>query len=348
MQIRGFFMRHTLAILALAVGLTPFTRMSSPPLSAAEALYAAAGQVPIGGAARFDYLAVDSAAKRLYVTHGTEVVVIDTATQKVVGRIADTNGVHGIALADGRGYVTAGAENKVAIVDLKTLQTLSKVDTGANPDAIVYEPGRKEIYSLNHTGKSVTVIDAASGKVTATIPLAGVAESGAADPGLGRVYVNVEDKNSVAVIDTKTHTVIANWSVAPAEEPTGMAIDTVRHRVFVGGGPSQVMLDGATGKVVASVKICDGTDATMFDAGASLSMSSCSDGHITIVRVGPGDTMTVAQTLETSRGARTMTLDPATHKIYTAAATLGPPAAAGGRPVPVPDSFRVLVYAPTK
>lgn len=127
-----------------------------------------------------------------------------------------------------------------------------------------------------------------------------------------------------------------------------MAIDTVRHRVFVGGGPSQVMLDGATGKVVASAPICGGTDATMFDAGASRSMSSCSDGHITIVRVGPGDTMTVAQTLETSRGARTMTLDPVTHKIYTAAATLGPPAAAGGRPVPVPDTFRVLVYAPTK
>lgn len=341
-------MRRTLALLALAVGFTALATLSSSLVSAAEDLYAAAGQVPIGGAARFDYLAVDSAAKRLYVTHGTEVVVIDMATQKVVGRITGTNGVHGIAFAGGRGFVTAGAENKVAIVDLKTLQTVMKVETGANPDAIVYEPAHQEIYSLNHTGKSVTVINAATGAVTATIPLAGDAESGAADPALGRVYVNIEDKNSVDVIDTKTHTVIAHWPVAPAGEPTGMAIDTVRHRVFVGGGPSQVMLDGATGKVVASAPICDGTDATMFDASASLSMSSCSDGHITIVRIGPGDKMAVAQTLDTSRGARTMTLDPATHRIYTAAATLGPPATAGGRPVPVPDSFRVLVYAPTK
>ena len=337
-------MRHALPF-ALAVALILAAISSPAPVSAAQELYAAAGQVPIGGAARFDYLAVDGAATRLYVTHGTEVVVIDIATQKIVGRITDTNGVHGIAFAGGRGFVTAGAENKVAIVDLNTLQTVMKVDTGANPDAIVYEPGRKEIYSLNHTGKSATVIDAASGKVTATIPLAGAAESGAVDPGLGRVYVNIEDKNSVDVIDTKTHTVIAHWPVGPAEEPTGMAIDTVRHRVFVGGGPSQVMLDGATGKVVASAPICDGTDATTFDASASLSMSSCSDGHITIIRVGPGDKMAVAQTLATSRGARTMTLDPATHQIYTAAATFSA-AVGGARPVAVPDTFRVLVYAP--
>ena len=338
-------MRHALSV-TLAVAVMALSIRSGVPLSAAQDLYSAAGEVAIGGAARFDYLAVDSPAKRLYVTHGTEVVVIDTSNDTVVGRISDTNGVHGIAFANGRGFVTAGAENKVAIVDLKTLQTVMKVETGANPDAIVYEPGRQEIYSLNHTGKSVTVIDAASGKVTATIPLEGVAESGAVDPGLGRVYVNVEDKNSVAVIDTKTHTVIANWSVAPAEEPTGMAIDPVRHRVFVGGGPSQVMLDGVTGKVVASAAICAGTDATMFDAAAGLSMSSCSDGHITIIRIGPGDKMTVAQTLNTSRGARTMTFDPATHKLYTAAATLNPPANAGDRPVPVPNSFRVLIYAP--
>lgn len=315
-------------------------------VAAADAQYAPAGEIPIGGLGRFDYLAVDSPAKRLYVSHGTEVVVIDTTTNKVIGKIADTPGVHGIAIApNGKGFITVGQENKVAIFDLKTLQVSMRVDTGANPDAIVYEPTNKEIYSLNHTGKSVTVIDSASGKVTATIPLSGVAESGATDSALGRVYVNIEDTGAVDVIDIKTHKVVANWKVAPAEEPTGMAIDPVRHRLFVGGGPSQVMLDGSTGKVVASAKICDGTDATFFDTAASTSMSSCSDGHISIIKIGPGDTMTVTQTLETKRGARTMALDPVTHKIYTAAQDLLP-APAGGRAQGVPDSFRVLVYAP--
>jgi DNA-binding beta-propeller fold protein YncE len=315
----------------------------------AEGQYAPAGEIHVGGLGRFDYLTVDSAAKRLYLSHGTEVVVIDTATDTIVGRIADTPGVHGIAIApNGKGFITAGQENKVAIFDLKTMKVLMKVDTGANPDAIVYEPKHKEIYSLNHTGKSVTVIDSDSGKVVTTIPLSGVAESGAADPELGRVYVNIEDTSAVDVIDINTKKVIANWKVAPAEEPTGMAIDTKRHRVFVGGGPSQVMLDGSTGKVVASAKICGGTDATFFDAATSMSMSACSDGHISIVKVGPGDTMTVTQTLETKRGARTMALDPVTHKIYTAAQELQPAPAGGGRAQGVPDSLRVLVYAPSK
>ena len=315
----------------------------------ADGQYAPAGEIHVGGLGRFDYLAVDGAAKRLYLSHGTEVVVIDTATDKIVGRIPDTQGVHGIAMApNGKGFITAGQENKVAIFDPKTMKVLMKVDTGANPDAIVYDPKHNEIYSLNHTGKSVTVIDADSGKVVTTIPLSGVAESGAADPDLGRVYVNIEDTSAVDVIDVNTKKVIANWKVAPAEEPTGMAIDTKRHRVFVGGGPSQVMLDGSTGKVVASAKICDGTDATFFDAATSMSMSACSDGHISIIKVGPGDTMTVTQTLETKRGARTMALDPVTHKIYTAAQEFQPAPAGGGRAQGVPDSLRVLVYAPAK
>lgn len=329
--------KSLVAVVALLIGVT------------ADGQYAPGGDIPVGGLGRFDYLTVDSAARRLYLSHGTEVVVIDLAANKVIGKIADTPGVHGIAIApNGKGFITAGQENKVAVFDLKTLQVLMKVDTGANPDAIVYEPKNKEIYSLNHTGKSVTVIDADSGKVTATIPLSGVAESGAADPGLGRVYVNIEDTGAVDVIDIKMHTVVANWKVAPAEEPTGMAIDTARHRLFVGGGPSQVMLDGATGKVVASAKICDGTDATFFDAAASLSMSSCSDGHISIIKIGPGDTMTTTQTLETKRGARTMALDPVTHKIYTAAADLQPAPVGGGRAQAVPDTLRVLIYAPSK
>src|SRR2546428_2021144 len=201
--------------LALGLGAILVAGFGGRP-RAADGAYAKIGEIPIGGAGAFDYLTVDSAAKRLYVTHGTEVVVIDTANNTIVGRIADTPGVHGIAIApNGRGYTSNGGENKVSVVDLKTLQTLSKVETGANRDAILYEPKQKEIYAINHTGKSVTVIDTAANNAVATIPLAGVAETGAADPALGRVFVNIEDKNSIDVIDIATLKGLAHWPVAP-------------------------------------------------------------------------------------------------------------------------------------
>lgn len=311
----------------------------------AQGQYTKVNQIRIGGAGAFDYLTVDSAAKRLYVTHGTEIVVIDTSNDTVVGRIADTPRVHGIAIAPGgRGFTSNGGESKVGIVDLKTLATLSKVETGLNPDAMLYEPSQKEIYAFNHTGKSATVIDAATGKVTATIPLSGQAETGQADPQLGRVYVNAEDKNAVDVIDVKTHAVVARWPVAPAESPTGMAIDTAAHRLFVGGGPAMVMMDARSGKVVANAPICRGTDATFFDPGTKTVFASCGDGTITAIAVN-GDSLSVIQTIQTARGARTMAIDPATHKIYTVAQDFQPAADASARPTPVPDSLHVLVFA---
>jgi DNA-binding beta-propeller fold protein YncE len=313
--------------------------------------YSKIADIHIGGSGAFDYLAADSAAKRLYVTHGTEIVVIDTSSNAIVGRIADTPRVHGIAIApNGRGFTSNGGENKVSIVDLKTLHTINKVETGVNPDAILYEPKQKEIYALNHTGRSVTVIAADSGTVTATIPLAGTAETGAADPGLGRVFVNIENKNSVDVIDVATHKVIANWPVAPAEEPTGMAIDTATHRLFVGGGKFMVMLDASSGKVVASAPICSGTDATAFDPATKTAFASCGDGHIVVVHEDAPDKLTVTQTIATAAGARTMTLDPATHRVYTAAQDFAAPDASAapaggrGRATPVPDTLHVLVY----
>jgi len=321
-------------------------------LRAADPMYSKIGEIAIGGAGAFDYLNVDSAAQRLYVTHGTEVVVIDTATNAIVGRITDTPGVHGIAIAPGaRGFTSNGRENKVSIVDLKTLQTMSKVETGANPDAILYEPKQKEIYALNHTGHSATVIDAATGKVVATIPLAGDAESGQADPVLNRVFVNIEDKNSVDVIDITTHKVVANWPVAPAEEPTGMAIDLDRHVLFVGGGPNTVMIDAKSGKVLASAAICNGTDATWFDPKTQLVFSSCRDGHIAVMKEDGTKALTAIETIPTLFGARTMALDAATHRVYTASSKFPPvdpnappPPARGRGPAPIPDSFHVLVF----
>jgi DNA-binding beta-propeller fold protein YncE len=309
--------------------------------------YTKIGEIHIGGSGAFDYLTMESSAHRLYVSHGSEVVVIDTESGALVGRIADTPRVHGIAITpNGRGFTSNGGENKVSVVDLETLQTLGKVDTGANPDAILYEPSRKEIYALNHTGRSVTVIAADSRTVAATIPLAGTAESGQADPGLGRVYVNIEDKHAVDVIDTATHRVIANWPVAPAEEPTGMAVDTAAHRLFVGGAKFMVMMDGSTGKVLASAPICTGTDAAAYDPQTNLAFFSCGDGHIVAVHVDAPDRVTVAQTITTAPGARTMAIDLATHRLYTVTQDFAAanPASGGRGRVPVPDTLRALVY----
>jgi YVTN family beta-propeller protein len=320
--------------------------------------YTKLAEIKVGGAGAFDYLTVDPVSKRLYLSHGTEVVVIDLATSTVIGKIADTPGVHGIAVAPGPNghlFTSNGRENKVAMVDAKTFATISKADTGANPDAIMYEPKEKAIYAFNHTGGSATVIDAATNKVIATVPLEGAVETGQSDPGLGKVYVNIEDKDTVDVIDIATHTVSARWPIAPAEGGTGMAIDPATHHIFVGGGKFVVMMDGQTGKVLASAPICDGTDATAYDPQTKNIFVSCSDGHITVAHVDSATKLSVVQTIDTARGARTTALDPTTHRVYVAAQDYQPAApagaapAAGGRgrgPAAIPDSLHVIVYGP--
>ena len=325
--------------------------LASVAIMTAQVQYAKVTDIPIGGAGAFDYLNVDSAAKRLYVTHGTEIVVIDTTTNKVVGKIADTPRVHGIAIVPElqRAFTTNGGENKVSIVDLNTLATISKVETGANPDAVAYDTAKKEIYTFNGAQKggfSATVIDAAKGTVVATIDLGDKPETGTVDPAMGRVFVNLENKNMVGVIDTATHKKIAEWPVAPADGPTGMAIDTLSKRLFV-GGDKLALVDYTSGKVVTSVAICEGTDATWYDAANKLVFNSCGDGHITITKFEAPNKLTVVSTLATTRGARTMAYDPATRRIYTAAQNYEAPAAGaapGARPTAVPDSFHVLVY----
>jgi YVTN family beta-propeller protein len=345
MKVRSQVLWGLAAVLSVGVGL----RAADPP-------FTKLAEIHIGGAGAFDYLTVDPAAKRLYVSHGAEVVVIDLATNTVAGKIADTPGVHGVAVApgpNGRLFTSNGRENKVSIVDPKTFATISKVETGANPDAIMYEPKEKAIYAFNHTGGSATVIDAASGKVIATVPLGGAVETGQSDPGLGKVYVNIEDKDTVDVIDTATHTVSARWSIAPAEGGTGMAIDPAAHRIFVGGDKFVVMMDGQSGKVLASAPICDGTDATSYDPSTKNIFVSCSDGHITVAHVDGPAALSVVQTITTARGARTNALDPTTHRVYVAAQNYqtpdpnAAPAPAGGRgrgPAAVPDSLHVIVY----
>jgi YVTN family beta-propeller protein len=305
-------------------------------------------EIPVSGEGAWDYCSVDSAGQRLYVSHGSEVVVIDLAKDQVAGVITNTPGVHGLApaLELGRGFVSCGRENKAAIVDLKTLQILSKVDTGQNPDGMLYEPGQQEAYMFNGRSQSATVIDAKTGKVVATIPLDGKPEFAQSDSQAGRVYDNLEDKNEVAVIDTKTHTVVTNWPIAPGEEASGLAIDLKNHRLFLGcgGNRTMVMMDSTGGKVIAAVPTGQGVDANAFDPETGFAFASCGDGTVTIAHEDTPDKLTVVQTLETQRGSRTMTLNPKTHKIYLAAAKFEAPAEGQRRGKTVPGSFKILVY----
>ena len=313
----------------------------------ADVHYHLSQTIPIGGEGGWDYLTVDATAKRLYVSHSSRVVVIDTAKAAVVGEITNTPGVHGIALAPelNRGLITCGRENKAALVDLPTLQIVSKVETGANPDAMLYEPNRQEFYTFNGHSQSATVIDARSGKVIATIPLGGKPEFAQADPQAGLIFNNLENKNEVAVIDVKTHSVKARWPIAPGEEATGLALDEKHHRLFLGcSNGKMVMMDSTNGKVLASVPIGDGVDGNAFDPGTQLAFASCGDGTVTIAKAA-GDQLVVVQTLATERSARTMALDPVTHKIYLAAAKFEAPTAGERRGKMVPDSFKILVYS---
>jgi hypothetical protein len=347
---RTFFL--TLAFSLLVVMGTAIPQAQVP----AAGPYHFLKEIHIGGAGSWDYGTIDDLGRRLYMTHGTEVVVIDIDKDEVVGKIADTPGVHGFAVAPelGLGFSSNGRENKASIVDLKTLETKSKVDTGANPDAILYVPGVQEVYTFNGRTSDATVFEAKTGKVVATVPLSGGPEFATVDAKVGRVYDNIEDKNAVDVIDIKTHKVVASWPIAPGEGASGMAIDLENHRLFLGcSNKLMVMMDYVSGKVVTTVPIDSGVDANKFDPGLRLAFSSNGAGNVTIVREESPDKLTVVQTLQTTRGARTMALDPKTHKIYLAAveyqaAPANPPAGnppgKGARPAAVPDSFKVLVY----
>ncbi len=338
------------AVFSFAVVLT----CATAPAAETMAPYAAVTSIPIGGEGGWDILAVDAGAHRLYLSHATKVVVVDLEKNAVVGEIADTPGVHGFVVAPefGRGFSSNGRENKASVVDLKTLATTSKVETGNNPDALAYDAARGEVYVFNHSGNSATVIDAKEAKVVATIELGGAPEFGEADGKAGRVYVNLEDKSEVAVIDAAKHAVIAHWPIAPGTEASGLALDAAHHRLFATcNNKMMVMLDTETGKVVANVPIGSGVDGCAFDPGTQLVFASCGEGVTTIAKEEAPDKLTVMQTLKTERSARTIALDPATHRIYLPSADFEPaaspaPGASPTRPKMVPNSMRLLVYGP--
>jgi YVTN family beta-propeller protein len=319
-------------------------------------LYRFVREIPIGGEGGWDILTIDSTASRLYLSHATKVVVVDLSKNAVVGEIGDLPGVHAFVAVPElqRGFSSNGKESKSSVVDLTTLKTVSQIDTGQNPDAVVYEPRHGEVYVFNHTGNSVTVIDAKAATVSATIQLGGNPEFAAVDEEAGRIYCNIEDKSEVAVIDVSKHDVIARWALAPGEEPSGIALDARHHRLFAGcHNKMMVMLDTQSGKVIGTVPIGGGVDGCAFDDSTQLAFASCGDGTTTIAKEEGPNKLTVVQVLKTKRGARTMTLDPATHRIYLPTAQFAPalspsPGAPPARPSIVPNTLKLLVYASTE
>lgn len=327
-----------------------FSLLICTAANAADPGYHLIKKMQTGGEGGWDYLAVDDTARRLYISRNTHVMVIDINTGKVAGDISDTPGVHGIALAPelNRGYISNGLANSATIFDLKTLKVLGQVQTGENPDAILYESASRRVFTFNGRSKDVTAIDAVSGNVAGTIALGGKPEF-AATNGKGKIYVNIEDKNEVAEIDSKTLTVIRRFTLNLCEEPSGIAFDPENQRIFSGcHNKIMTVLDVKTGKVIASVPIGEGVDGNGFDPGTKLAFSSNGDGTLTVVRESSPGKFEVAQTVITQRGSRTMAIDPKTHNIYLPAAIFSPsslPTAAVPKPRPamIKDSFQILV-----
>jgi DNA-binding beta-propeller fold protein YncE len=303
----------------------------------------------IGGDGGWDYLTVDPSAHRLYISRATHVIVMDTESGKQVGDIPDTPGVHGIALATdlGRGFTSNGREGTVSIFDLATLKTSTKVKVGDNPDAILYDPASRHVFTFNGRSHDSTVIDAAKGTVLGTIKLDGKPEFGVSDA-KGGIFVNIEDKSEIQSLDPEKMQIKSTWSLAPCEGPSGLAMDRKNRRLFSGCDKLMAIVDADSGKVVSTQPICDGVDATAYDADRGLAFASCHDGTMTILHQDGPDKYSTAQTVPTQKGARTMTLDPDTHLAYTVTAQFGPPPAATAenphpRPAILPDSFVVLV-----
>src|SRR5215468_4868288 len=278
-------MMNKLFIGAIALGLTAAAMGTTARLSAAPSGYHIVGEIAIGGEGGWDYLTVDSAARRLYVSHATRVVVVDLDANTVVGDIPDTPGVHGIAIAPelNRGFISNGRGNNVTIFDLKTLKAIGSAATGENPDSIRYDATSGRVFAFNGRSKSATAIDAKSGAVAATIPLPGKPEFSVAD-GKGKVYVNIEDTHEIVEIDAAKAAVTKKYSLSPCEDPSGLAIDAKNRRLFsVCSNRVMAVSDPDAGKVIATPPIGGGSDGAAFDSGTGYAFSSNGDGTLTVV-----------------------------------------------------------------
>jgi YVTN family beta-propeller protein len=333
---------------ALPVTLAALVTLAGAAFAAPPA-YKVVNRIKVGGAGRWDYVYVDSANHRLYVSHGTQTEAIDTATDKLIGAIPGTTGVHGIAIAAdlGKGFTSDGGDNDVTVFDLKTLQVLTKIKTGQNPDSIVYEPLSHRVFTLNGRSKDSTAIDAKTGEViAASLPVGGKPEFAQVD-GKGNIWVNIEDTNEIVQIDAKNAVVVKRFSIAPCDGPSGLALDPKKMRLYsVCSNKTMIVSDPVAGKVLATPAIGSGPDGVAFDDGYAFSANGA-DGNITMVgETAPGKFEPVA-TIPTQRGARTIGADRKAHKLYLPAAEYGPPAESKdgkkGRPQALPDSFTIVV-----
>lgn len=328
-----------------------FAAAAALTINAAPPTYKVVGKIKIGGAGSWDYVYVDSANHRLYVSHATQTEVVDTTTDKVIATIPDTNGVHGIAIAAdlGKGFTSDGRDNAVTVFDIKTNKVLgSKIKTGTNPDSIVYEAVTHRVFTFNGRSSDSTAIDAKTGDViTASIPLGGKPEFVQSD-GKGHLYVNIEDKNEIVEIDAKNALVSRRYSIAPCDSPSGLAISAKLILTSVCDNKMAIVSDPAAGKVLAQPAIGSNPDGVAFDDGYWFSANGGSGNISMIGETAPGKYETVA-TIETAPGARTIGSDQKAHKLYLPAAEYGPPApakegkkAAAKGPI-VPDSFHIIV-----
>jgi DNA-binding beta-propeller fold protein YncE len=346
------FILYSFLLLGL-VGATAFVNKAKAQKSPAPSApgYHLLKKIDVGGEGGWDYLFVDGAARRLYVSRATRVLVFDADTGASVGEIPDTPGVHGVAVADdlGRGFTSNGRDGSVTIFELKTLKMISKVKVGTNPDCVIYDPATHRVFAFNRGSSDATAIDAKTGEASPPIALGGHPEFATAD-GKGMVFVNLDDKSEVVAIDSKKLEVKAHWPVAPAEDCSGMAIDRKHMRLFsVCGNKKMAVMDATTGKVVADLPIGSGPDAAGFDPETGLAFSSNGEGTLTVVHQDSADKYSVVANVPTQRGARTMALDPKTHNVFLATAQYGPPPAAtperpNPRPTILPNSFVILVF----
>ena len=341
----------SLVVGGIALTVLPFVpaghaRAAEPGVPAYHLLH----KIALGGEGGWDYLTVDSEAHRLYVTRGTHVVVIDTVKAAVVGDIPNTPGVHGVAVAPklGRGFTSNGRENTVTVFDLKSLKELQKVAVGQNPDAILFDPATNRVFTYNGRSNDITALDAVSGKVLGTIPVGGKPEFCATDE-KGTIFANIEDTSEILAIDANALKVKHRWPIAPVDGPSGLAFDKAHHHLFaVGGNEKMAVVDSVSGKLLGTPTIGKGPDAAVFDPGFGLAISSNGqDGTLTLVGEDAKKMFHPVGTVTTQRGARTMTLDPKTHRIYLITASFkapAPGAPAQGRPAMEPNSAVILVY----
>lgn len=315
----------------------------------AQTQFKVASRVKLGGEGFWDYLTYDPAGQRLFITRGSHVMVVDTNTLKVTGDIPDLSGIHGVALAPelNRGFISNGGDNTVTIFDLKTLKKLDSVKVGTRPDAILYEPYSKRVFTFNAASQDSTALDAATGKVVGTIPLGGKPEFPASD-GKGKLCVNIEDKSQIAQLDVTKLKVLNTWSIAPCEEPSALAMDQEHQRLFAGcHNKMMAVVNASTGKVVTTVPIGQGVDAGRFNPRTQEIFMSCGEGVLTVIHEDSPDKYTVTQNLETVKGARTMALDQKNDIAYLVTAQReATPSTPGRRPAMVPGSFELIVVQP--